>query len=312
MFQLYKKRNFNAIFNDTFAFFKAQGKNYFRNYFIINGGLLLVLAVLIYFIGDVFFKGLFTGMTNPESRDLLDSYFGNNTGYFISAGILIFLLVIFISLINYSFPLIYLKLLETNKQPDSGEIYRVMKAKLGRVIIFSLLSLITFIPIAMILGGVCILLIMIIIGIPLIFIAIPAFMCWMFLSFYDYINNNTGFFTAMGNGFNMLFKNFWGHMGATLLFYIMLYILQSILSFIPYFVGFAFMIFDADGAALEQDQLSTVGILLLITFIFSILLSYIFGNITVINQGMIFYSCMEEQSNHSLHSEIDQIGTTID
>ena len=62
MFQLYKKRDFSELVGDTFGFFKLEGKNYFKNYFIINGSLLLLLVVIIYF----FTKEEFFGKVSEE------------------------------------------------------------------------------------------------------------------------------------------------------------------------------------------------------------------------------------------------------
>lgn len=112
----------------------------------------------------------------------------------------------------------------------------------------------------------------------------------------------------MGKGFSMLMQNFWVHIGATLIIYVILYILQSIVSFIPYIIGLVAMLMDA-GNSTGDEKLGILGVLILVTLIFSILLSYILGNILAISQGMIYYSCEEESKNHSLHSEIDLIGT---
>ena len=59
MFQVFKKRDFSQLVGDTFSFFKLEGKNYFKNYFIINGGLLLILVVALYFLIKFFFEGTF-------------------------------------------------------------------------------------------------------------------------------------------------------------------------------------------------------------------------------------------------------------
>lgn len=37
MMQFYKKRDFGALISDTFTFFKENGKNYFKNYILLNG-----------------------------------------------------------------------------------------------------------------------------------------------------------------------------------------------------------------------------------------------------------------------------------
>lgn len=312
MFDLYKKRNFSDIFNDTLSFFKLRGKNYFANYFIINGGLLVLLALLIYLISRIYFENIFLSGSNPESQQMLNQYFDSNSGYFIGGAVVVTLLLIVISILNYSFPVVYLNLAEKGKEePTSKEIGKALKQKLGRILTFSLLSLITFIPLLVILGTLLVLLSMIIIGIPLMVIAIPAFMCWMFLSFYVYLNSGEGYFTAMGKGFSMLLKNFWVHMGATLIISVLLHILQSILSIIPYIVGMFVMLLDT-GNSSGNEKLGTLGILMLITFILSTVFSYILGNILMVSQGMIYYSCEEEDKNHSLHSEIDLIGTDIE
>lgn len=312
MFDLYKKRNFSDIFNDTLSFFKLKGKNYFTNYFIINGGLLVILALLMYLISRIFFENIFLTDSNPQSQQMLGEYFDSNSPYFVGGAIVVAVLLLVITILNYSFPVLYLNLIEKGREePTAKEIIKELKAKLGKVILFSLLSLITFIPIMVILGAILVLLSMLLIGIPLMIIAFPAFMCWMFLTFYIYLNSQDGYFSAMGKGFSMLLKNFWVHMGATLIIYVLLYILQSIISFIPYIVGILIMLLDA-GSSTGDEKLGVMGILLLVTFIISTLFSYILGNILMVSQGMIYYSCEEDDKNHSLHSEIDLIGTDIE
>ena len=61
VFQLYKKRDFSALMNDTMDFFKQCWKNYFRNYVIVNGALLLLMCVL-YFL---FFKDMLKNIYTP-------------------------------------------------------------------------------------------------------------------------------------------------------------------------------------------------------------------------------------------------------
>ncbi len=308
MLNLYKKRNFADIFNDTLAVFKLKGKNYFANYFIVNGGLLLLLALIIYLISRVFFENIFLGINTPQSQQMLNNYFDSNLELFIGGGIAIVLLLIVISILNYSFPVLYLNLLEKGIEPNSNSLLKLLKEKLGRILAFSFMFLITFIPIAILVVGITVLLSMVIIGIPLLFIVFPGLMCWIFLSFYVYLNQEGNYFKAMGKGFSMLMQNFWVHIGATLIIYVILYILQSIVSFIPYIIGLVAMLMDA-GNSTGDEKLGILGVLILVTLIFSILLSYILGNILAISQGMIYYSCEEENKNHSLHSEIDLIGT---
>jgi len=48
-FVFYKKRNFNAYINDTFAFFKKYARNYFSNYLAVNGAMIIAITLLCTF-----------------------------------------------------------------------------------------------------------------------------------------------------------------------------------------------------------------------------------------------------------------------
>lgn len=308
MFQLYKQRSFSDLINDTFLFFKSTGKNYFRNYFIINGGILLILILLIYIVSKVFFDGLFSSFGTPNAVQIVEDYFSDNLGYFIATSIVTGIVIILLTMLSYSFPVIYLKLMETNEKPETSQIAAALKAKAGKIIIFALLSLVTFIPIAAICTAICTILVFVLIGIPLFIIVVAALTCWIFLSFFDYLNNDTDYFTAMGNGYRMLMNKFWHYTGVTAIFFLIVYIVHSIISFIPYFIGM-FSMFTERINDSENMDLSFFGIMMLITIILSVLLSFVLTNLTIINQGIIYYSSLENQQNTTLHSDIDQIGT---
>lgn len=310
MFQLYKKRNFNFLISDAITFLRVSGKNYFKNYFIINGGLLLVLIVLCFVMGKIFFESLFSGITSESSEQMIMEYFDANTGFFIGTGIAMGILILLISAINYSYPVIYLSLVEKYEKPDAKQIIAVFKSKIGRIVLFFLLSLITFVPIAVVIGFFSMLMVAIIIGIPVAIGLFAAFSCWIYLSFFDYLNTQNGYFESMGNGWKMLFQNFWGHMGSTAIFYLIVYIIQGILTFIPYMIGLVAMIATAENVDIESkaDTFSTIGILMLIVFMIYIVLAYVLGNILMIGHGMIYYSCVEQNENKSLQNEIDLIG----
>jgi uncharacterized membrane protein len=55
-----------------------------------------------------------------------------------------------------------------------------------------------------------------------------------------------------------------------------------------------------------------MGIIIAVIMVFSVLLSYIFNNFILINQGLIYYSLQEEKENNSTKSQIDLIGTDIE
>ncbi len=311
MFQLYKKRNFNTLINDTFIFFRVAGRDYFSNYIKIVGGFLLVLLLLVYLVGNVFFKNIFGGIQNYEQQQMLSKYFDDNITYFIIAGSICALLILFISIITYAFPVVYLKLMENNNIPKTANIIKGLKKSVSKLIVFLLLSLITFLPIGLMLGGLCFLLMFILIGFPVAIVIFAALSCWISLSLYDYLNNNSGYFTAMKNGFNIMFSNFWAHIGATAIFYIIVFIVRGAVSLLFYIIGGAFTIMR-ETPENTTSSLSTLGTLMLVSLIISTLVSYLLNNLIMISQGVIYYSGREANENHSLKADIDLIGTDIE
>lgn len=309
MFQLYKERNFNTLINDTFGFIKQSGKNYFKNYLIFSGGLLLVLIVLMYLVGKVFFQSLFTGFATGESP-LVDEYFDSESGFFISAAILSVILILVITLVSFSFPVHYFKLKEKEETPNTNSILSLFKQKTGRMIIFGFLFFITFLPIGIIVNLISGFLFSIVIGIPVSIILSASFTAWICLTYFNYLNSDETYFSAMGTGWNMLFSNYWAHMGSTAIIYLITFVAQIILVIIPYIV--VMIIAAVNTTSGETDHTSTLslmGVMMLVIFILYVVLAYFFGNIIMINQALIYYSCKEDQDKQSVHSEIDLIGS---
>ena len=155
-----------------------------------------------------------------------------------------------------SFPVIYLSLLEHVEKPTPQMIFARIKAKSGSIIVFALASLITFVPIAMILGGISIFLFITIIGIPVALALWAALTCWVFLTFYNTLNGE-GFFTAMGSGYRMLLQNFWAHMGSTAIFYIISFVVQMILTLATSLLSMLFFV-AADTSGGEDGALQVL------------------------------------------------------
>lgn len=189
MFQLYKQRNFSALINDTFGFFKTYGRSYLKNYFLINGGLLAVLMLIMYLVGDVFLKTIFSGIGSDGGGErVIEESFNSNVGLFIGAGIVSGIILLLLTLLSYSYPILFLKLLEKKTIPTSKEIAGALWGKAGRIISFGLLWLVTFLPLLILGGLLSTVLIVIIIGIPFAIIIFAGLSSWTYLSFFDYIS----------------------------------------------------------------------------------------------------------------------------
>jgi hypothetical protein len=312
MFELYKKRDLSANFSDTTTFFKSFGKHYFKNYFVINGIFLMVLVVLIYFISKIYMEVLFSGITNMQKNpNYLMAYFNNNIPFTIAGFAITFLLIVILSMLNISFPVIYLKLFEKNNNNnfETQEIINGLKANVGKMIVFFLGCLFIIMPLAFIVLGLLFLLCFILIGIPLLIIVGFAFMSWITLSYYEYILKDVGYFRALANGFHLLKQQFWTIVGTTFL------MIQGFITMIPYVLSMIWMFVSTKNIqepASRSDTFSTMGILMAVIMVLSVLLSYVFNNFILINQGLIYYSLQEEKENNSTKSQIDLIGTDLE
>lgn len=310
MFQLYKERNFNALINDTFGFFRVYGKNYFRNYFSIVGVFLLVLIVLAFIVGKFFFDTLMSAQGTAEAETMLANYFFDNLGYFIGMGVLAFVLLIVLTILIYSFPVVYLDLIKTVKEPTAKQVMDGIKAKAGRSILFGLLSLITFLPITMIAALICTPFVLVLIGFPMLLFVMAFMFSWSLLTFYNYLSTPEDYFTSMGRGIKMLTQKFWPHFGSTAIFIIIIYMLQFVVYGFSSLIGVIFELTDSSSfdPADPESILSFISVIAIITWTMSMLVSFVANNLTMINQGMIYYSTKEANEKQSVHSEIDSIG----
>lgn len=310
MFQLYKKRNFNELISDTFNFFKVHGKNYYANYIAINGGIILVLIVLLYFFFKIFYDGLFSnGIANTGTG--FESYLLQNIELFIGYGIGVFILILILTFVNSLYPIAYLKLIEKNEERNASNLWKFIKSNIGKSLMFLLLSLITIFPIAIILGLLCFFLIFILIGIPLILLVMPSIFIWISFSYYNYITTNDGYFNSVSKGYKLFIKKPWPLIGSTIVIYFIVNTVVSFISFIPYFIGIFGVMFNIDtqDPTNQQETISFMMVMVGITFILSISLNYFFQNIISVNQGIMYYSMIDATENTSEISEIDLIGS---
>lgn len=309
MFQLYKKRDFSQLIGDTFSFFKLEGKNYFKSYFIINGGILLLLVVILYFFMKAFIDGTFAATQTGNSNYINDMMYSNMTN-FVLFGIFFVILISLASLINYSYPILYFKLIEDKKERTTEAIFSLMKQKFGKALIFYLLSLVVIFPLLLIIFGITFFLVIILIGIPIIIILVPAVTSWVTLTYYQYITSEDDYFKAIGKAFEMVKAKFWSIIGSTLIIFVIMQVIMGVLTMIPYFIGIASIMTNPQNIEADPNgYVSTITILMTTIFILSIILNYVMQNLLLVNQGIIFYSIKETEGNVSILNDIDSIGT---
>jgi hypothetical protein len=309
--QLYKSRDFSAFFQDTFAFLKQNGKHYFKHYFIVNGIFLLILMVLGYFFTKFYSELLFGGIlqNNPNA---MDDYMNDNLGLFVLL-LFVFLTVGLITgLISYSYTAIYLKLYIKNNGSnfDTKAIIESYKANIGKLFIFLLCGLLIAFPILIVSGIVMFVLAITIIGFLLLPLVIGALSLFYNMTLMEYIENKKGIWDSFGYAWTLLTSKFWAAVGSVGLFFLMSYIVQNVITIIPYIFGMASIFTTTDsGSTTSQDIGGTMMVIMLIVFFITFIVGSILNNIIQLNQGIVFYSLKEDQENINTKSIIDQIGS---
>jgi len=183
-----------------------------------------------------------------------------------------------------------------------------MKNRIPKILKFIIGSIFIIFPLLMIIFGLLILLCFIIIGIPALLIMVPAMLSFIHLTFYYYMNSDEGFFSALGDGFDTVKQQFWPIVGSTAVMIFVIQIVNTIFTLIPYLFGMASM-FTTLQSGSKEDAFSTIAIIMSIIMVISVIVSYILNNLLLINQGMIYYSHIENSESSISNDSIDLIGT---
>jgi hypothetical protein len=257
---------------------------------------------------QIFLKSAFLASSPNNSNAFLDTIL-SNVSLFIFFGVALILLIMLASLVNYLYPVAYLKLLGENKQPSLNNLTLLIKGKIGRTIQFYLFSLFIIVPLLLVLLGLSFALVFVIIGVPILIILIPAYTCWISLSYYEYISTNSSYFNALKRGLKLLKSKFWPIIGSNYVMQSIVQVVLGIVVMVPYFIGvFSIFINPEQSTQNSENVFSLLTILLTVIMIISILFNYTLQNIILINQGIIYYSLIEEQENISAKNNIDLIG----
>lgn len=299
-FPLYKKRDFGEYMSDTFQFFRKFWKNYLLNFITLNGTLLIILCLIYYFI----FKDLFgQALSNPTATP---SFFTDeNAGVFATLMTVGAIVAIIFTVITTAYPIVYLRLVADTERESftASELLNEIKKHIGRILLFGLLSIFTFLPLLMIFFLLSFALVFLLVGIPLLILGMGAAMTWINQSLYVYLNEEVGYFDAMGSGWRILFSNFWHIAGSSTVIIFIMYTLTGVVSFIPYIIMMG-QLFSTGG----QPDVEGVLPLMITVYVINIVLSYILSNLIYINQGLIYYSSKEAEDHIQAFSEIDTIG----
>ena len=316
MMQFYKKRDFGALISDTFNFVKLYGKNYFKNYFVINGLLLILMAVLVFFGFKNFFSLIFEGIGGNSAS--IGRYFLENIMQIIFTFLFIFLVFILISVVNYSYPVLYLKrLTETgNKNITVDEIMSDVKKNIGKIFKLFLGFVFIIIPLYLAVYGLSYTVTYRIQGLYfLLFVFLtPVMTNVVNFLIYDYFNRGKGFFSSLSYAIRSQFSYqqynqkspFWKYWGTTMI----LYILQQVVAYALAFI-LVFIIILSLGLSLNMSSAETFYITLLLTVMaypLIIIISLIMSNFISLCSGFMYYDSRTDLHREMDLTEIDSIG----
>lgn len=317
----YKKRDFGELIGDTFSFFKTYGKNYFKNYLLINGLLLILLVVIIVFGYREIFAQLFSSNIDGQNY-FFETYFQENQLMLILVSLAVFFLFLVVSLINYSYPALYMKRVSENQQINikADEILSDLKGNSKRLFFLFLGMLFIVTPLAMIIIGVSYLLVFLIIGFFLMILIMPALINVINFLLFDYLHTKKGFFDSLSYAMRAQFSYdnpnektpFWKYWGTTIVNYFIMQIISSIFTMIPFVIVIIMIYTVADNGTMgsgENFMESGLGILVFVLYGFAILFSFILGNIIYVSTGLMYYDSRTDLHRKMDFQEIDTIGS---
>lgn len=315
--EFYKKREFGAFISDSFNFFKLYGKNYLKNYILING-LLLILTVAVVIFGFREILGQLIGSNVSGESYYFERYFSENAGMLISAGVLVFVLFVILGIVNYLYPVFYMKrIAEGAKKVKADEILGDFKRNAGRIVKMCIGMMFIVFPIVMILVGFSYLLMLIIIGFFLMLLVYPtAFNVSSFLM-YDYFNTKRGFIESLSYSIRSQFSYpngsekspYWKYWGGSIIMFIIMYMITSVFTFIPMFFVYGSLLTSTPNGNLEENPFTgTAGIIFFIFYGISMLVSLFLSNLMYINTGLMYYDSRTDLHQKAELEEIETIG----
>lgn len=315
--QFYKKRDFGAFITDSITFFKLYGKNYFKNYILLNG-LLLILMVAIFIFGyRELIMQIFGSNMSGESY-YFESYFEDNIGMFVVIGLITFLLFLLMMIVNYLFPVFYLKrLAEGETKIRTDDILGDFKRNAGKIGKLCLGMVFIVTPLSLILMGISYVMILIVVGIFLIVLVYPALFNVITFLMYDYFNSKRGFFESLSYSIRAQFSYtngrekspFWKYWGSTVVISIILYVITTIFTVIPMIFFMLKITTTAPDANFEQNPFAgSLGIMMFVMYGISLLVSFFLSNMLYVNSGLMYYDSRRDFHQKVELEEIETIG----
>lgn len=298
-------RDLGAIVTTYFDFLKQNIKK-FTNIFLSYNGIFLIGLLIVSYLLVTGFVGLIQAESSGGFGDSSEN-FGLDYAFYLGLGALLFFVIfILVAILNYSLAGGYMIKYEENQGNsfDKKEVWDFFKDRLGTIFGFVLLLIVLYMGFMIVS---VIFAIIPIIGMFAQYIVQFFVTAWIGVSFFALLDENKGVTEAYGEGWNLVYKNFWKSVGVNFILGLLNGILILVVLMIPgILVGFYTF------HVVENDVDVTVSILptliyTLFTCVFLIVLVYS-QCITQFVNGILYYSLHEKTYNTNVRSKIDEIG----
>ncbi|QCX53513.1 hypothetical protein [Elizabethkingia sp. JS20170427COW] len=310
MITFYKKRKFDALLSDTFTFVKIYGKSYFKNYFAINGIIISLLLIIISLGYGEIIQQYLSGNANGEIY-LFEQYLDHNKLLLgISTTISVILFLIF-SIINYSFPILYIKRLAETKvsKISLAESTQDLKTNFLSLILFFITTLLFIGVLSVFLFAISSYSALFTVVFFLLLLALPVLINIINFAFYDYIFAKRSIISSFIKACNIQFsKNFGKYYLSTLLLYFIIQIILSIFTFIPLLLSMFLSLSIVDFSQKPDASAEFLMMIVIVIYLISITGGIILGNLLYINTGLMYFDSREDLHQKEALQEIEMIG----
>lgn len=310
--QFYKERSFGELISDTVSFFKEYGRNFFKDYLMMTGGIVVLLvAVLAVGYGD-FIRQFLAGNVGGE-RYLFGTYFAKNQDMLIISSLVALILIILLSLVCYSVPILYIKRVAENNtmKVTTSELIDDLKKNVMRLVQFFLGTTFIILPVALLAFIFSGILIFLFIGILMIMVLMPVATNIVNFTLFQMLNSRNNFFTALGKAFRYQFsRNFWKYTGSSLIVFMVIQMVSGVIMIVPSIFFYASLFTNPGVTDLESpDPFSFAGGFLFIIYLVSMTVTVLLMNIQYVNTGLMYYNSRSDLHRKVSFAEIDTIGT---
>ncbi|MEX0290526.1 MAG: hypothetical protein AB3N14_15585 [Flavobacteriaceae bacterium] len=304
--ELKVNRDFGDIITVYFEFLKQNIKK-FTNIFLSYNGIFLIALLIVSYLLVSGFIGMITYANNAAAVGDL----GGDEQYLVYlaiGGILYFVVFIAVAILNYSLAGSYMIKYEELKGNhfDKKEVWNLFKNRLGSILLFIVLLIGIYIGVS-IFGF--ILMLIPFLGIFAYYIVLFFILAWFGVSFFCMLEENKGVTEAFGEGWNLVYKNFWKSVGVNFVLGFLNGILVFIVMIIPgVIVGlYTFHVVENNvdvEAGIFPTIIYTLGTCL-------ILIVGVYGQcLSQFVNGMLYYALHEKAYNTNTRSKIAQIGNS--